>query len=254
MRPDASEKLAAVAPKKGPNKALIALAAVLVIALIFAGFWYKTASDQKNNNDKLASTTKTSDKLPAGGLEGGKGLQVYANQAKADAKKVDVYVDMQCPYCGKLEQNQGKAIVNEAKSGNIKLTYHMKSFLDENIPGENSARAANAAFAAADAGKFPEFLNYTFEHQPKEGDGYSVEKLLENGKAVGISGDAYTTFEKAVKTNKYADYVKATEQATNADGVNSTPSLRVNGKDLDNSVFNGLVEGMSKFADVIKSA
>lgn len=232
MRPDASHKIASVAPKKGPSKALIATALALVAALAIAGIAFLSLN--KGDDDAPVAAGNT----PTGALADGKGMPVYADKAKAGAKKVDVYFDYQCPYCKKFEDAQGDKLLAMAKAGDVKLTYHVKTFLDENIPGDNSARAANAAFCTATSGKFPEYSRELFANQPAEGDGYPLATLLERAKAVGVSGAAY---DKCVKDDRFQAYVKKTEEQTNKDGINSTPSVRINGKDVDGADMSGLM-------------
>lgn len=235
MRPDASDKLASVGPRKGPSKTVIAtvvgLAAVLAIGLVAFMSLRKDETPQ-------ATSAKS---LPQGAMAGGKGMPVFADKAKDSAKTVDVYLDFQCPFCGKFETAQGEKLTELAKSGDIKLNYHVKTFLDENIPGDNSARAANAAFCSANAGKFAEFTRETFENQPEEGKGYTQDDLLEFGKNVGISDGAESAFASCVKNNTYGSYVEQTEEQTNKDGVNSTPVVKINGKDVENADMAGMM-------------
>ncbi len=56
-----------------------------------------------------------------------------------------------------------------AQQGKVKLVYHVKNFLDDNLGNDSSTRAGNAAFCAADAGKFQEFHNQVFANQPAHG-------------------------------------------------------------------------------------
>ena len=44
----------------------------------------------------------------------------------------------------------------------------MKNFLDDNLRNDSSTRAGNAAFCAADAGKFQEFHDAVFPNQPAQ--------------------------------------------------------------------------------------
>ena len=72
----------------------------------------------------------------------------------------------------------GSTFQEQAQAGKIKLVYHVKNFLDDNLRNDSSTRAANAAFCASDAGKFREFHNTIFPNQPaNEGDGYTDAQL-----------------------------------------------------------------------------
>lgn len=233
MRPDASQKLSTVAPKKGPSKAVLGGVVALVVVLVVAAVaFFSLKSSDKDDSPVAGGDT------PTGATANGKGMPVLADKAKAGAKTVDVYLDYQCPFCKDLEQKQGAELNKLAQAGTIKLTYHVKTFLDENIPGGNSARAANAAYCTATSGKFSQFTTEVFENQPREGVGYTDETLIKLAKNVGVQGSAY---EKCVKDNRYSAYVKKTEAETNKEGVNSTPVVKINGKDVGNEEMAGLL-------------
>ena len=65
---------------------------------------------------------------------------------------VDVYEDFQCPICNDLEQSGlTKDFDAKIKATNIKVNYHVMSFLDSSSNGNKySSRAANAGYCASD--------------------------------------------------------------------------------------------------------
>lgn len=80
---------------------------------------------------------------------------------------VIIYVDFQCPYCGKFfKETQQKALDNYAKDGKIRLISRDFAFL-----GDESLKAAEAARCAGDQGKFWEYHDYLFTHQNGENKG-----------------------------------------------------------------------------------
>lgn len=240
MRPDASQKLAAVAPKKGPNKAIIAaILAIVLLAVAFSAYFIT----QRGNSEANTAATQPG-QIPKGATSGGKGFTVYPEKAKSGVNTVDVYEDFQCPYCKQMEQSAGKKLEELAKDGKIKLNYHVLSFLDNGLKNDASARSANAAFCAADQGKFLEFHNKVFANQPaKEGEGYTDDQLKGWGKDVGLSEAQAKVFNKCVDDNHYSNYVKATNDTMGTDKVTGTPTIKVNGEDLSNSETNSLLEG-----------
>ena len=159
MRPDASKKLAAAAPKKGPNPAVIGavIAAVLIVAVVVAILIGKP--------DESGGASGGSTPV---GVIGGKGGGIFVNAAtaKSNAPTLDVYEDFQCPRCGALEKRVGAEVGALAQAGEIKLVVHTLSFLDDNLRNDSSARSANAAACAADAGKFLEYHGAVFAAQP----------------------------------------------------------------------------------------
>ena len=245
-RPDAAERLKASAPKQGPSKALIA--ALIATVLVIAGFAAFLVT-QSGGSDNAA--------VPTGGIAGGKGVVAYPDvKLQSGAKTVDVYEDFQCPYCKQLEAHNGEQMQSMAAAGKVKLVLHVKTFLDGSHPGDNSLRAANAAYCAADAGKFPQYHSTVFANQPAtEGEGYTDDQLTSFGKDAGISGSAYDTFVKCVSDQKYKDYAEATETQSGKDGVTGTPTVFLDGKELDQygSEYGALMSQDNSFESVVTS-
>lgn len=154
----------------------------------------------------------------------GRDHAIVVGQADAPVT-VDLYEDFQCPACGSLEKLTGSTIGDLIDSGDVKVNYHIMSFL-----GPESKRAANAAAAAADEGKFQAFHDALFADQPVEhSGGYKTETLIEKGASVGLTSDA---FVNAVRDGTYDGYVAQVDEDASRRGVTSTPSVFVNTKQL----------------------
>jgi protein-disulfide isomerase len=145
---------------------------------------------------------------------------------------VDLYEDFQCSNCGNLEKAMGAQIRTLAQAGQIKLVVHMLSFLDTNLKNDSSTRAANAAACAADVGKFLPYHAAVFAGQPSEGVGYTDAQLTAFAKTAGITGTALTTWQKCTTAHQHAQYVTDVQTAAEKAGVNSTPTVMLNGKDI----------------------
>ncbi|MHB8275990.1 MAG: DsbA family protein, partial [Dermatophilaceae bacterium] len=179
MRPDASKKLAAAAPKAGPNPVIIGavIAAVVIVAVVVAIMF--------GNTGKSDGTGGSAQPV---GVTGGKGGGILANAAtaKSNAPTLDLYEDFQCPVCGQFEKAMGPSIASMAKAGEIKLVVHTLSFLDTNLKNDSSSRSANAVACAADAGRFLEYHAAVFAGQPtQEGAGYTDAQLTEFATTAG---------------------------------------------------------------------
>lgn len=246
MRPDASQKLASVAPKKGPRKGPLAAIVVLLIALVAGGAFLATSNSDKN------TTASSSSGLPKDAAKDGKGLAVYPGKAASNAPTVDLYEDFQCPVCKTMEDAAGKSIEKLAADGKIKLNYHVLSFLDTNLQNDASARAANAAFCAADQGKFLEYHNEVFANQPQEGVGYTDDTLKKFGKSAGLSGSAYDTFAKCVTDKTHSDYVTKTNDRMGPDGVTGTPTIKLDGQKLSDADMQTLMTGGDAASVLVK--
>ena len=127
----------------------------------------------------------------------------------------------------------GPQIRTLADAGQIKLVYHMMSFLDANLGNDSSTRAANAAACAADAGKFLQYHAAVFAGQPtQEGAGYTNAQLTQFAKTAGITGSALTTWQQCATSAQHAQYVTDVETASGKAGVNGTPTIKLNGTDI----------------------
>jgi protein-disulfide isomerase len=210
----------------GANKIVVATV-VLVVAIIavVVGVVWSQQSQEK-------AVTGGGNALPTGVSALGAGYPAFQDvTAAANAPTVDVYVDFQCPACASFEAALGSTFTGLAQEGKIKLVYHVKNFLDDNLRNDSSTRAANAAFCASDAGKFQEFHDAVFPNQPaNEGDGFTDAQLRSIAEASGVTGDALTTWQTCVDANKYVDYVNSVEEQSFTDGVRGTPTVRIDGE------------------------
>ena len=228
MRPDASKKLAAATPKKGPNPAVVGavVAAVVIVAVV-------VAIVIGNNNKSGSAAASSGSSVPRGVIGGtGGGIVSNAATAKPNAPTMDLYEDFQCSSCGALEKAMGAPIFSMAKAGQMKLVVHMLSFLDGNLKNDSSTRAANAGACAADAGKFLEDHCAVFAAQPTEGVGYTDAQLTAFANTAGITGNALTTWQKCTSSGQHAQYVTDVQTAGEKAGVFSTPTVKLNGTDI----------------------
>jgi Protein-disulfide isomerase len=226
MRPDAKKKIAAAAPKKGPNPVIIGavIAAVVIIAVVVA-----IVMGTSGKSDGTGASAQPSGAVAA---DAG-GILANAAPAKSNAPTLDLYEDFQCPVCGQFEKAMGPSITSMVAAGEVKLVVHTLSFLDDNLKNDSSKRSANAVACAADAGKFLEYHAAVFAAQPaQEGAGYTDAQLTEFANTAGITGPALTTWQKCTSSGQHAQYVTDTQTAAEKAGVNSTPTLQLNGKDI----------------------
>lgn len=137
--------------------------------------------------------------------------------------QIDIWEDFQCPYCGRFEEEMGSYIEELKRSGSAKVVYHMASFL-----GLESKRAANAAYCAVPEGRFIEFHKALYQIQGAENSGlFSNRNLVEVGKRLGITS---ATFEECVNSEANGENVAKVAASMEKSGVNSTPTVFINGK------------------------
>lgn len=137
---------------------------------------------------------------------------------------IDVWEDPQCPVCKYFEDANGEYIDSLIREKKATVRFHVLSFL-----GDESVRAANASFCAADEDKFIDFHKAIYRVQsPLENSGFwSNANLVSIGEKVGITSDAFTN---CVSDGKKVDLVKAHYDSMAKYGVQGTPTVFINGK------------------------
>jgi len=188
----------------------------VIVVLIFAGI-----GGWAVYNSQRADTANAA--VPANTNSARDGLVVGSGPAT-----IDVYLDFMCPICGEFEKSSGDAINKLVDAGKAKIVYHPVAFLDRFSQNtEYSTRSSAAAGCASDAGKTREYVTAMFANQPAE-----RSKGLTNDEIVQKSGITDSAFASCVKDEKYRAWTaKVTDAATSA-GVNGTPTVKVNGKEI----------------------
>ena len=217
---------AEAAAKRARQKKIIvtAVSVVVVAALIIVGLVWAQNREQPAANDSVPPNTTSA------------GNGIIVNPGLAEGKPlVELFFDYQCPGCGSLERSAGEEIVGGAQQGGYQLVYRPMTFLDTNLRNDSSLRAANAAACYAEVGDYAKYHQLIFVNQPaEEGTGYSDELLRDQLPAqLGTTGDKLAQFQTCYTTGKYGSFAERTNTAAARDGVTQTPTVRVNGKDLD---------------------
>lgn len=137
---------------------------------------------------------------------------------------IDVWEDPQCPVCKLFEDANGDYIETLIREKKATVRYHVLSFL-----GDESVRAANASFCAADEGHYLDFHHALYAVQsPLENSGFwSNETLVNIGKKIGITSK---TFADCVTKGSKVEIVKANYDSMSKFGVQGTPTVFINGK------------------------
>jgi protein-disulfide isomerase len=154
---------------------------------------------------------------------------------------VDLYEDFQCPICQQLETTLGSQLAAKVNATSVKVNYHVMSILDRASNGNRySSRAANAGYCAADASPavFQKFHDILFGKdatgavvQPAEGSkGRTDTDLIRYGKEAGVTSADFST---CVTSNQHADLVSGVTEAASKAGVNSTPTVFIQGSRIE---------------------
>lgn len=140
---------------------------------------------------------------------------------------ISVYEDPRCPYCMKFERTVGPLLAQRVMQGTVKIRYTLASFLDYRLGGTGSANAAAAARAALDAGQFPLYHAILYANQPVETeDGFTNERLLDLASA--LRGPRIPALNEAIKSHRYRDWARKSQEAFTAAGMRTTPTVLIN--------------------------
>jgi protein-disulfide isomerase len=222
----------------GDQKRVIAvvIGVVLLAGAVIGGVLWTNAS--KNVTAGQAITPVAAQTQAAGVVEKRNGVVVTVGKPGAKAT-IDIYADFLCPICGQFQKQYGQQIEQQINAGTLQVNYHMVPLLNSrsNPPGY-SLDSANAALAAANAGKFTAFHDSLYASQPQEGArGYDKSQLIKLGQDLGITSP---TFAQEINAGTYDQPINAAFNQTLADpnlqqdfgqGPSfGTPTVAVNGK------------------------
>lgn len=211
----------------------------LVVLLVMGGLLAIPLMSGKNDGP----TTSADAKLPTGVTKDTYGVKVGPAWTAANADTIptlQIWEDFQCPACGQMEQKSGQTILDLAAAGKIRLEWRPTIFLDNNLKAENTAAGnpdsslrATAAFGCAvDQGKATEFHTALFGAQPTtEGEGYSDDALLAIAKA-NMDETQLAAFTTCFTAKQYEGWVQNSYDLFSKEGVTSTPTAILNGKEL----------------------
>jgi|APLak6261675434_1056106.scaffolds.fasta_scaffold03210_2 protein-disulfide isomerase len=134
-----------------------------------------------------------------------------------DAKVTLVeFSDFECPYCA-----AARPILEEYVKGKPNVRLCWMAFPLSQHP--NATIAGQAALFARDAGKFWQMHDALFDNQLSLSEDF-IKQLVTK---LGLDGKA---FDKATAAKKYVDELEASREAGKKAGVDSTPSIYVNGR------------------------
>jgi protein-disulfide isomerase len=192
---------------------------VAVVLLVVAGIagWYAYQSQRPDRSGGSAAPPAGAD---AGGVRVGTGPVI-----------VDVYLDFMCPHCRDFEDKADETLASLARDGKATVVYHPLAFLDSASSTKYSSRSAAASGCAADAGKFVEYATALYAQQPAEGSaGLTAAQLVDLGSVAGITDAG---FAQCVRGERHLAWVDGVTERAVKRGIRGTPTVLVNGKQVD---------------------
>jgi protein-disulfide isomerase len=199
-----------------------------VLALVVGGYFLITSL----GSDKP-------DTAPAG-ASGNYGLVV----GDADApKEIVVYEDFLCPFCGQLEQTVGEQLDAAVEAGEVNVEYRPLPFLER--ISDYSPESANA-FAVVLDESGPEvakaFHDLLFDNQPSEDGPFpDADQLVEWAVEAGATE---ADVRPGIEDMAFEGWVEAAGEAASKEGINSTPSVFVDGQKVEGETLADIAAAM----------
>jgi len=145
-----------------------------------------------------------------------------------------IYEDYQCPACRATEAYLRPTIDRLVDDGDMRIEYHPIAFLDAASTTDYSSRALGAAVCVLDQSGDEAYLrmhNLLYLNQPPEGSaGLSDAQLADLAQQAGANRAAVA---ECMDQARFADWVEAATEQASQDGVNATPTILVNGTQLE---------------------
>ena len=226
---------------------LVAVAVVAVIAIVVGIGYAVQAGRDTTGKEAAAPGDSSSSSTPAPGESGDTSASDAGNPGVADTYgvgvgdpkapvKVEVFEDLLCPYCGQFEATSRDDLRQAAIDGKAYVVYRPIAFLNE-----YSTRSLNAFGVVLDTSggavalKFHDLL---YENQPDEGgtmpdDDWLVDKAVE----AGAKEDA---IRPGIEKLSFKQWMINGNDDASQRGVNSTPTVFVNGDQVTGSSIDDL--------------
>jgi protein-disulfide isomerase len=203
----------------GGDKGTRNLVIVMVSFIVLVGVVFSLISNRSSTTAAIPASVSAED-----------GYGIVLNPTAKPT--IVVYVDYQCPACRAFEIINGGYLNEVIAQNKAKVVFHPMTFI-----GPESILAANAAACAADENEFVAMNLALFQDQSaQENSGkWQGDALLNIGKSIGINS---AKFEKCIKDGSYVKWTGNVATATAQADVNGTPTIFVNGKELDRSKEN----------------
>ncbi|MHA7663789.1 DsbA family protein [Mycolicibacterium sp. HS_4_1] len=225
-------------PPKKSRTGWVLFAVIAVIALVAAGV--AAVIVLRHKNAPVGGAAETSSSTAEAGPTSLRSIRLAAptvatKPGSSEPKAtLTVYEDFLCPFCGRFEQVYGPTIGKLIADGRVAVDYTMVSILGRGDLKSYSVRAGAAAYCVADAdtAAFQRFHAALFAHQPSEtARSYpSDDELVAQANTAG----APDSVAECITSGKYRDMVN---NAVKSAGINSTPTVLLNGTDIGDAVL-----------------
>lgn len=155
---------------------------------------------------------------------------------------VEVYVDYQCPYCQRWEQEIGEVLAQKAldPGSDVQIKQYNLAFLGETSPTleqpGSSARAASAALCVLEGEGPAAFASFNAQlFVIADPNRSSVQFQTPELSQLAVNAGASAPTIACIESERHVSFVALSTQNGFTRGVQGTPTVIVNGRTLDNS-------------------
>lgn len=221
------------ADRRQRNIITVVIVAV-VVALIGTAAWAINKETSKPSLPLVAPATVSADY----GITWDK-LASTGEETPADAVKVVIYEDFQCPACQAFEAANGTFLQENVDNGAITIEYRPIAFLDGGSTNEYSSRAMNASMCVldtTDVKTFHDMHSLLFANQTPEGGAGSDDATL-----IGLAEQTGATkIDACIEDRKFEPWIRKATTAASAAKVGGTPTILIDGLKVEGATANSL--------------
>lgn len=210
------------------------LGVVSVGALLFAGLQWSAAGDGAATSTQVDGNPSSGAVSP--GADGSANALTHVRLQEGDPMAIGAidapvvlseWVDFRCPFCAVFSRDTMPALTKEyVDSGKVRIEVHDVAFF-----GEESIRAAAAARAAGEQGRYFEFLSAVYDTAPESGHPDLLpDELIEFARIAGVAD--LTRFEADMQRQDLVEAVHQSTERAQQLGVTGVPFFAVGGQAL----------------------
>ena len=204
------------AARRRDQRILLSVVAAFVVVVVAGGILFQ---GWRTSRSPSAAASATASASPVA-ITNGRPIPLGSADARVT---ITLYEDFHCPHCGQFEEQFGPTITQAQESGAARVELYPMSFIDE-----GSVTAANAMACAAEAGFGQAYYLGLFANQNLQ---WSDPQLIELASRVG--GSPSEAFKTCVNRRAHADWVTSINAAADTNGIQQTPTMLINGKEVD---------------------
>jgi protein-disulfide isomerase len=204
------------AARKRDRRILIMMIAAFLIIVVAGGIAFQAWRTSR------APTAARSAAVSASPVTLTDGHPIPLGSAEAPVT-ITLYEDFHCPHCADFEEQFGPIITKAQEAGTARVELYPMAFIDE-----GSLTAANAMACAAEAGFGQAYYLGLFANHTLQ---WSDPQLIDL--AAKVAGTPSEAFRTCVMRRAHADWVTSVNAAADTNGVDQTPTMLINGKNVD---------------------